>query len=238
MTEIEKKQILLNSQNFFREEIVEAHKRNVVKASKLSSYNINPFLFKYLANFLEGNGNPSSIAKALMYPRALSSSITTSFGMRTQKMIPKIFEGMMGSTISGMDLEFIDALDGRKKYCQLKAGPTTINKGDVTSIINHFKGVKNQARANYLDLRVTDMIVGVLYGERSELSANYKKINSEYPVIIGQEFWHRLTGDKNFYLDISNAIGEVALEVDGRQILQETISALAKEIEDKFSSNE
>jgi hypothetical protein len=51
-------------------------------------------------------------------------------------MIPEIFEGMMGSVVHGIDIEFIDAIDGRKKYCQLKSGPSTINKDDVVTIIN------------------------------------------------------------------------------------------------------
>jgi len=42
------------------------------------------------------------------------------------------------------------------------------------------------------------MIVGVIYGEASELSSHYKKINEKYPVIIGKEFWYRLTGKEDF----------------------------------------
>ena len=231
--------ILLNAKEFFRNEIVGAHLLGAcVRARTLEAYNINPFLLKYLANFLEGNDNPESIAKALIYPRLLSTSITTIFGNKAQRMIPEIFEGMMGSVVHGIDIEFTDAVDGRKKYCQLKSGPTTINKDDVTTIINHFNGVKNLARTNHLDVRVTDMIVGVLYGEENELSANYRNINKEYPVYIGKEFWYRLTGKKDFYLNISDAMGEVALEIDGRHILQDTISALSEEIKEKLLSNE
>lgn len=75
------------------------------------------------------------------------------------------------------------------------------------------------------------MIVGVLYGTSNELSGHYKKINKDFPVFVGKEFWHRLTGHENFYLELSNAIGEVALEVDGRKHLQDAIDSLALEIE-------
>ena len=34
-----------------------------------------------------------------------------------------------------MDIEFEDALDGSHKYCQLKAGPNTINKDDVEKLV-------------------------------------------------------------------------------------------------------
>lgn len=167
MDENERLKILDNAKEFFKNEVIESHLVGACeRASKLSDYNINPFLLKYLANFLEGNSDPRSIAKALAYPRLLSTSITTIFGNKAQKMIPAIFEGMLGSTTSGIDIEFVDALDNRKKYCQLKSGPNTINKDDVKTIIDHFSAVRNLARTNSLDVRVTDMIVGVLYGER------------------------------------------------------------------------
>ncbi|HEA30447.1 MAG TPA: restriction endonuclease [Leeuwenhoekiella sp.] len=232
MTEEQRTLILKNAQDFFRREIVAAHLGAACdKASRLKSYNVNPFLVKYLANFLEGDDNPKSMAKALVYPRLLSTSITTIFGNKVQKMIPEIFEGMMGSIGGGIDIEFIDSTDNRRKYCQLKAGPNTINKDDVITIKNHFQSVKNLARTNHRDVRTTDMIVGVLYGTPSELSGHYKKINKDFPVFVGKEFWYRLTGLENFYLELSNAIGEVALEVDGRKHLQEAIDSLALEIE-------
>nr|HMQ44331.1 PmeII family type II restriction endonuclease [Mariniflexile sp.] len=128
-----------------------------------------------------------------------------------------------------------DALDGRKKYCQLKSGPNTINFDDVETIFNHFKGIVNLARTNNLNISINDLVVGVVYGETSELSSHYKRINQNYPVLIGKEFWFRLTGKEDFYLDLIDAIGEIALEVDGTKVLHQTIEALAKEIEAKFS---
>ena len=235
MNEKQRLLFLEKAKDFFRNEIVEAHITIACKkAGKLSNYNVNPFLFKYLANFLKGNDNPRSIAEALILPRILGSSINTSFGMRIQKLISKLFEGF-GSTTPGIDIEFIDTTDGRKKYCQLKSGPNTINHDDVETIFGHFKGTINLARTNNLNIGINDLIVGVIYGEKKELSSHYRKINEKYPVIIGSDFWYRLTGKENFYFDLIEAIGEVALEVDGTGVLSETIDALSKEIEDKFS---
>lgn len=229
-----RKQILENAKSFFREEIVQNHiDKACKKASHLSEYNVNPFLFKYLANFLTGNDSPESIAKALVLPRVLGSSITTSFGMKIQSLISSLFQGL-GSTTQGIDIEFIDAIDGRKKYCQLKAGPNTINFDDVTTIINHFNGVRNLARTNNLNIGINDMIVGVIYGDEAELSSHYKKISNNYPVYIGQDFWHRLTGKEDFYFELIDAIGEVALEVDASKVVENTIKELAKEIEQKY----
>ncbi len=235
MDDLQRIKILKNAKEFFRREIVNSHLEGATdRASSLKSYKINPFLLAYLANFLEGKSTPESFAKALIFPRLLSTSITTTFGNKAQKMISELFEGMMGSVVQGIDIEFIDAIDGRKKYCQVKSGPNTINKDDVKTVIDHFQAVKNLARTNNLDVRINDMVVGVVYGQSKELSGHYRKINKEFPVIVGKEFWHHLTGKENFYFEISNAIGEVALEIDGTQKLQETISKLSEEIRTVF----
>lgn len=235
MTEEQRLIILGKAKDFFRHHIVNSH-INIAskKASKLSNYNVNPFLYKYLANFLKGNDESQSIAEALLLPRILGASITTSFGMKIQKLISELFEGF-GSSTQGIDFEFIDAIDGRKKYCQLKAGPNTINHDDVTTIFGHFQGARNLSRTNNLNIGIDDMIVGVIYGENSELSSHYRRINEQYPVIVGKDFWHRLTGKEEFYFDLIDAIGEVALEVDGTKVIEETILALSKEINEKLS---
>lgn len=230
-------QIILieKAKQFFREEIVTSHiQQACIRAGKLSNYNVNPFLYKYLANFLRGNDDVRSIAEALVLPRVLGSSINTSFGMRIQKLISDLFDSL-GSTTPGIDIEFIDAIDGRKKYCQLKSGPNTINHDDVETIFGHFKGTINIARTNNLNIGINDLIVGVIYGEVSELSSHYKRISTQYPVFIGQEFWHRLTGKKDFYYDLIDAVGEVALESNGVQILEATIDSLTEDIKSKFN---
>ncbi len=51
------------------------HIKNTQKLEKPSEFNINPFLV-CLENFLCGDAKPESIAKALIYPRVLGTSIT------------------------------------------------------------------------------------------------------------------------------------------------------------------
>ncbi|WP_147564363.1 PmeII family type II restriction endonuclease [Clostridium tyrobutyricum] len=232
MREDEKKEILQSAKEFFRDIIAESHIKNTKKLSKLCEFKVNPFLITYLSNYLTGNNEPESIAKALIYPRALGTSINTSFGSRIQEFCHEVLAGL-ASTTSGIDIEFIDALDNRKKYCQIKAGPNTINKDDVETIAGHFKSIKNLARTNGLKLQYDDLIVGVLYGTSSQLNAHYKRIEEGYgyPVIAGQKFWHHITGDAQFYRDLVNAFGEVAIDVDSTKLLNETIELLAKDIE-------
>ena len=228
MTEKEKNEILLKSKDFFTNTLVANHKKNTSKL-QLKSFNINPFLIKYLATFMTGSSNPEDIAKVLIYPRVLGTSINTSFGTNMQKFCSTVLDGF-ASTTSGIDIEFIDCIDGHKKYCQVKAGPNTINKDDVKTITDHFSAVKRLARTNGLRISQDDLIVGVFYGTANELSANYKKIDEDYPVIVGQEFWQRLTGDENFYSDLINTIAESAIDEDCSSLLNDTIKKLAEEI--------
>ncbi len=229
MNEEQRNELLARAKNFFIQNIIPSHNTGLDRASHLDSYNINPFLVEYLANFLCGDDSPESLAKALIYPRVLGTSITTIFGNQAQRMISSIFEGM-GSTTSGIDIEYIDSVDGRRKYCQIKAGPNTINSDDVTTIKNHFDGVRRLARTNNLNIGINDMVVGVLYGTAEDLSAHYNRIKKTYPVIVGAEFWHTLTGDTGFYNDLISVFGQAAQEVDSREALEAAIERLAHQI--------
>lgn len=224
-----KTEIIEKWKNFFRQEIAASHRKNTLKLARLKEFQRNPFLDTYKANFLSGNNSAESQARALVYARALSTSINTTFGVQLQKFCSDILSGY-ASTTSGIDIEFIDFIDGRRKYCQIKAGPNTINKDDVKTISDHFSGVKNLARTNHLDISFNDLVVGVFYGTERDLSSHYKRIKKEYPVYVGQEFWYRLTGDANFYNELIAAVNEVATEYDGRELLEQVITSLADEI--------
>ena len=202
----------------------------------MKDFNVNPFIINYLAAFLCGNTEPEALARALIYPRLLGTSINTSFGQNIQVFISRLAQ-LTGSAsgIEGIDIEFVDALDGRKKYCQCKAGPQTINKDDIATILGHFKHIIGKARLDRLPLQLDDLIVGVLYGERGSLSANYRAIEAHYPVYCGAEFWERITGDHDFYYRLAKAFGEVVKEdkIDGSRLIEEKVKALAEEIRKK-----
>ena len=230
MTETERQSILSSAKTFFRNRIAENHKANTEKLTSLSKFNINPFTHKYLAQFAFGDSSPQSMAKALIYPRVLGTSISTTFGTQLQYFCNEVLSSY-ASTTSGIDIEFIDAIDGRRKYCQVKAGPTTINHDDVDTIKRHFTAIRNLARTNHLDLNITDCIVGIFYGTEKSLSQSYKCINEEYPVYVGKEFWYRLTGDSDIYDDLIDTFAEVAGEMDSSAMINQIIQRLAREID-------
>ena len=234
MTQTEKKIILDKARQFFKDKIIQNHQKQTLKLETLDSFNPNPFLEQYLANFVFGSSDAENVAKALIYPRVLGTSINTIFGTQMQSFCKDVLNGY-ASTTTGIDIEFIDQVDGRKKYCQIKAGPNTINKDDIKTILDHFKSIRNLARTNGLkDFNPdVDCIVGVFYGSFDDLSTMYKTINKSHPVFAGKDFWKHLTGDDNFYNELIEVIADVAKEVNGTAIIDDVIQKLAIEISKK-----
>lgn len=230
MNPAERQKILEQAAEWFRTVIIPNHLKNTEKLISAKNFDINPFLTTYLATFFNGEVSPESIARALLYPRVIGTSITTSFGSNMQNFISSVLKDSFGSMTTGIDIEFIDSIDGRRKYCQVKLGPNTINKDDVKTIHDHFKGARNLGKTNNINVALDDMVVAILYGETGQESAHYKKLNSEYgyPVWIGADFWHRLTGDKDFYADLLKSIANVATELNTANILESTVVSLSK----------
>ncbi len=217
---------------YFEKNIFENHiEASLKKHTQLKYYKINPIVVKYLSKLLDDEYKPEGVAKALFYPRVLGTSINTIFGSQIQSMFV-ILEIANGSLIPGMDIEFEDKLDGRKKWCQLKSGPNTINHEDVKPLINKFTKTINLARTNneFKNIANTDFIVGVLYGEEDELSRHYQRIDETHPVYIGKEFWHRLTGFPSFYNGLVEALHKSIVNVDTKNVIEEGCKKLAEEI--------
>lgn len=218
---------------YFQKNIFENHiSASLEKHSQLKSYNINPIVVRYLSEILEGNYSPMGVAKALFLPRVLGTSINTSFGTRIQNMFIDL-NIASGSMIKGMDIEFTDQIDNRKKWYQLKAGPNTINSEDVNPLLKKFNDTINLARTNRAmkNINNTDFMVGIIYGKESELSQHYKRINETFPVVIGKDFWHRLTGYPNFYENLIVALYSSIDTLETKDVLNVGCEKLAQEIE-------
>ncbi len=229
---MQEEKLLKEIVQYFEKYIFENHITASLKThSKLKSYNINPIVVKYLSKILEGNYSAEGVAKALFYPRVLGTSITTSFGTRIQNMFVEL-EIAEGSKIKGMDIEFIDKTDKRRKWCQLKSGPNTINSEDVQPLIKKFTTTINLARTNKAlkGISNNDFIVGVLYGENTELSMHYKEIDKTHPVIIGKDFWHRVTGFPNFYNGLVKELHKCINGLDTKDLITKGCEELTDEI--------
>ena len=223
-------EILEKAKSWFKK-LAKGHVERTKLLGDSAEFKINPFTVPYLSAFLSGKVTPEGIAKALIYPRALGTSISTSMGQHLQSFIPDVLGDSFGALIPGLDITFVDRVDGRTKYAQLKLGPQTLNKDDVLTIHNHFKSTRNLGRTNSFQLGVNDLVVGVLYGTDEELNAFYKALRDDrhYPVFVGANFWHRLTGDELFYAKLIEAIAQTLFDIDSSCVVEEVIQKLAED---------
>lgn len=217
--------------NYIERKVFIQHINNATKKhSRLSSYKLNPIILRYLSNILANDYTPEGVAKALYYPRVLGTSMTTTFGSVLQKMLCEL-KLVTPSLIPGMDIEFVDKLDGRLKWCQLKSGPNTLNSKDVNPMIEEFEKTIRLAKQNGLrDFNNNDFIVGILYGYRQQLSQHYKKIDEKFPVYIGNEFWDRITGFEKFYDSLINSLERDIKELEAHKKINDGYEKLLAEI--------
>ena len=87
------------------------------------------------------------------------------------------------------------------------------------------------ARTNNLHIDLSDLVFCLTYGEESEKNSFIKKLEKDYTIYMGKEFWHRFTGDMYFYRDLILAAGEIAKEVNMKDIVDKVIEDLSKNIE-------
>lgn len=229
MTEQQKQAIIESGKQYFRSIIIPNHLKNLNKLH-LSSFDINPFLINYLAAFIKEDSQIIGLAKALIYPYIFDRVIDASGEQDVQSLVSQLQNITGGaSSFDGIDFEFVDAVDGRRKFCQFKAGGKTISKDDIAAVLSHFKPLISQQSS---DLQFEDLVVGVLYGEKDNLSDYYKAIDTHYPVLCGSDFWQHLTGEKNFYARLLKTMGEVLDEGDfeGSELIQKPVEEIAEEI--------
>ena len=228
-TSPENAEVLEKAKTWFKRRIVDGHIVRTETLKAATEFNINPFTAPYLSAFLTGSVTAEGIAKALVYPRVLGTSISTSFGQNLQSFISDVLGDAFGSLIPGIDISFIDKTDGRQKHAQLKLGPNTINADDVTTIHNHFKGIRNLARTNQVSVGAADLVVCVMYGTEDDVSGHYKSLrdNHHYPLFVGTEFWYRLTGDETFFAKLVQAISQTLGEVNASETVDSVIRQLA-----------
>ena len=223
-------EILVRAQTWFRKTIVDSHFKRTEKLGRPSEFSINPFLAPYLSAFTTGSVSAEGVARALVLSRALGPSISTSFGGNLQSFISDVLPEAKGSLTSGVDIEFTDRIDDVRRYAQLKLGPQTINKDDVKTICDHFDTIKGLARQNKMPLPINSLVVCVLYGTNRELNANYKALQNKHhhSVLVGSDFWHRLTGDEDFYYKLIQAISSTLGGIDGVSQLDGAIKRLSR----------
>ncbi|MCW0154553.1 PmeII family type II restriction endonuclease [Lactiplantibacillus plantarum] len=233
MVNITEQEVLDNAYDFFFNFFSKVAQNYSKK--KYKSFKVNPFTIQATANAFGSPITVQNLAKAVVYPFALGTSIATSFGTNFQAFMVSTTGGVArASVVKGMDIEYDDALDNRHKYCQIKAGPTTINKDDIKTIEDHFKGLTNLARTNHLPLDASDKVVGVLYGTHNDLSTMYRTIEHDgINVFAGEELFYHITGIHGLYQGLIESARRAAENSE----MQESIQKLIKEVESGINSH-
>jgi Type II restriction endonuclease EcoO109I len=225
----ENQKVLDAAQAWFESRIIEKHRENTLKLLNEDEFKVNPFTVGYLAKFIGGEISAVNVAKALVYPRVLGASISTSFGTQMQRFITDTLVTAYGSAASGMDIDFKDRVDGIEKYAQLKLGPNTINRDDVDTIDGKFKSLRNLLNTNGRKLPNNNFVVGVMYGEERELSNFYRALRDDlgWELYVGREFWKRLTGDEHFMDRLIQVFQKCASDSAVSTTLERVIEGLA-----------
>lgn len=225
---------------YLKIEFADAIREKLSDGYKLNKFSINPLVLTALSSGVFGEINSMNMAKALLYPRVLGTSISTSFGDKMQKMCVS-YLGANASAIAGMDLEFTDKVDNKKLVMQLKAGPNTINSGDVEPIISEMNKAYRLLQANKVGKNMPTFAVGITYGLIAEISAHYKNIAASsvgaqpnIPIYIGKDFWRRLTGQETFYPELIKLFIELFEEEDYSDLLDKDLKSLAKQVEGRY----
>lgn len=224
------KKIVKEFELWFKKEFLPHQEKLLRKWTKSQKHHINPYLVSYRSIAISGKKSAISIAESLLVISWLGVGLSTSFGTQFQSQLTKILRKVYGSTTSGIDVEYVDFFDKRKKYAQIKLGPDTINNDDVKTIEDKFKAIKNLAKTNSLKLQTDDLVVGVLYGSHAQLNANYKSLKSKgYEVYVGNEFFEHVTGIGDLGSQLIDTAVKVSLSVNVHKKLRSAIADLAKD---------
>lgn len=225
MTEKQKQIILENSKELFRKSILPVN-LNFFNHLKLKDFDVDPLMF------LAVGLSPKSMAKALVYPKVLELCVSSGIG--SDDFLWQISRVSQRISINEHQfLEFVDAIDGRKKYAWCTFS-RMLSRHDMNRLLCCFKDILKERSQNDPAFLIDDLVVGVLFGDPIKLSAEFRTLQTTYPVYCGREFWEHITGDKLFYKRLMKAFFDVVEEeqTEGSDLIRQKVKEIAQEIEE------
>ena len=217
--------------SWVKNNIFNKHLQNTKKLNTFSQFNINPFLAAYQTQCLGHDFTATNFALSLINHRALGTSLNTTFGNALKNISDTLFancDWITKSKFHGINFEYKSQKDGRKKYCQLKAGPESINHNGALKIKVNF----NRISKENINVELKDFVIGVSYGSKTELSNNYQMlIDQGYSVLTGTDFWADLTGIDDFYSQFISIVRKTLFDQTKEYIekIKETSDTLASD---------
>jgi hypothetical protein len=192
----------------------------------------NPYLYRATSS-----GNPTDIVEELLKAR-ISSSDETIFGN-------EFFEPLAGwvasqayqhdpsvsvrvSSGSGVDIEIES--DTKIMLIAVKSGTSVFNAQSLAKQKDQF----NQARKRLMKVQKQfDPVVGYSYGRVKSKEAAFR-------TLAGQAFWEELSGERDFYLRLVDAMEECSLvhAVVFKSEFDKAVNRFTRELLDEFADSE
>jgi len=186
--------------DFVNEEIAKFHQNRLDALRRIKLDLVlrkkNPYLFR-ARNFSVAGDFVEAIMTAF-----LSSSEEEIFGAFLEELAIFISEQTCGgrkSTATGLDLEF--DRESTRYLVAIKSGPNWGNSSQYAKLEDNFKKAVAVQRQSHRVAHVQP-VLGICYGKSPAFTDK-----GTYWKIIGQRFWHFLSGDENLYVDIIEPIG-------------------------------
>ena len=232
MPAIALKDLVTDSIEFFNDEVVKRHKANIRKLEHLDEFAINPFTLRYLAETSLSGQTATHVAEVLVRTRINGSSISTTFAT----LMPKFAKEVLGAKAhrkDGLSVHFQDAIDGARRYAWIAGGPNNLNVPNAHLRIAKFQAAEIALKASGDISSDKQISAGVIYGTSSDLNNGFTTLKAEYPVHVGAEFWHRLSGYPDFYDQFLKGIRREVAGTSNEPLIKATIAKLAVELSRK-----
>jgi len=219
---------ILELNEYVNENISIFHFKRKAKLESISLTEIlkkkNPYLFK-AKNLLTSAELVESLMEAF-----LSSSEEPMFGYFLEDLAvfisSKVSNGVKSSS-QGMDLEF--TRDNIRYIVSIKSGLNWGNSSQHKKLQQDFADClrrlkQSNAKTNY------QPVLGICYGKSKS------KYTDHYYRVVGQSFWHLISGNENLYLEIIEPIGYRAQEknLDYLESRAAVFNRLTKEFTERF----
>jgi hypothetical protein len=196
---------LLKVQACVEEHIAEFHNAKLKTLERLKLHELlkrkNPYLFR--AKNL--NSAPDLIEHILT--AFLSSSEEELFGKFLEKLA--IFVASQTMNVLEHDYLGIDTfLETNNTYylMQIKSGPNWGNNSQQNDLRTRFHDAKESIEQNNPNKLPVECILGICFGNKKFIDKH------NYRTIIGQQFWHFISGNKQLYIELVKPIGYRAKE--------------------------
>jgi len=202
---------LLNE--FVNERIQNFHVRRLERLSQLSLKDLiqkNPYLFR------AKNVNRASELIEQTMAAFLSSSEEKIFGDFLESLALFVAQQTRPdahkSATSGLDLEF--SKNGVYYVVSVKSGPNWGNSSQHSKLEEDFKKAQIRLRQASVKLNVVP-VLGICYGKSRSVWTR-----GGYLMLVGQNFWALISGEKDFYIQIVEPVGYRAKEHNERYLLE------------------